>query len=111
MKTRRNKKIMIVAAVIIVFVMLMMSVIIHIFTVNVFCIGVGTVTEKEQKGNEYFTTVILEAPEKTLEKTFKGKGIYDSFEEQDEVKVVYFSKQVFGFYYDAEIQGLMESKK
>ena len=105
MKTRRNKKIMIVAAVIIVLVI--MSGIIYCGRNSEFCLGAGTVTEKEQKGNEYFTTVNCGK----LEKTFEGKTIYDFFEEQEEIVVVLLKKKVFDFAYETKLEGLTGSKK
>lgn len=68
--------------------------------------GTGVVTEKEQKSDDYFTTVTFNG----LEKIFEGKAIYDSFEEQDEVEVVLLYKRIFGFTYEIEM-GVTGSKK
>lgn len=99
-----KRKIMVVATIILVAVM--MCGVIYCSRSNELWSGFGTVTEKEQKGDEYFTTVTFNG----LEKTFEGKAIYDSFEEQDEVEVLLLKKKIFGFTYKTEM-GVTGSKK
>lgn len=61
--------------------------------------GTGTVIKMEQKGEEYFVTVLAGK----TEETFEGKEIYESVKLYDEVNIVILERRIFKFVYKSEM--------
>ena len=97
MKTRKNK-IGIITIIILVIIWIVLGIIVHGRN-SVVLSGTGKVTKMEQKGEEYFVTVLAGK----TEETFEGKELYESVKVYDEVNIVILERRIFKFVYKSEM--------